>query len=214
MALINCSECGKVVSDKAASCPNCGNPINIQGTVFREAIENREHLLCPICLSRELHAEKSGFSGGKALVGAVLAGGMGLLAGSIGSNDIQITCLKCGNRFKAGEAVIEKIKNESDKLIDDKLIEFITKGEMISAVKFYKDTKKVGLKESKKYVDDLMKLKGITPSKSGGCAGVLLLLFLVLSIVMLIYLLSSCINQERNSLQKLTDEKIMVLRQL
>src|SRR5262245_5004285 len=27
MALINCSECGKQVSDRAASCPNCGNPI-------------------------------------------------------------------------------------------------------------------------------------------------------------------------------------------
>lgn len=25
--LISCSECGKQVSDKAASCPNCGNPI-------------------------------------------------------------------------------------------------------------------------------------------------------------------------------------------
>lgn len=28
MALIKCSECGKEVSDKAESCPNCGNPIN------------------------------------------------------------------------------------------------------------------------------------------------------------------------------------------
>jgi hypothetical protein len=27
MALINCDECGKEVSDKAASCPNCGAPI-------------------------------------------------------------------------------------------------------------------------------------------------------------------------------------------
>ena len=27
MALINCSECGKEVSDKAKSCPNCGSPI-------------------------------------------------------------------------------------------------------------------------------------------------------------------------------------------
>lgn len=26
MALINCSECGSVVSDKAAACPKCGNP--------------------------------------------------------------------------------------------------------------------------------------------------------------------------------------------
>jgi len=24
MALINCPECGKEISDKAASCPNCG----------------------------------------------------------------------------------------------------------------------------------------------------------------------------------------------
>jgi DNA-directed RNA polymerase subunit RPC12/RpoP len=27
MALIKCSECGKEVSDKATSCPNCGAPI-------------------------------------------------------------------------------------------------------------------------------------------------------------------------------------------
>jgi uncharacterized membrane protein YvbJ len=28
MALISCAECGKEVSDKAASCPNCGAPIS------------------------------------------------------------------------------------------------------------------------------------------------------------------------------------------
>ena len=28
MALINCFECGKEISDKATSCPNCGVPIN------------------------------------------------------------------------------------------------------------------------------------------------------------------------------------------
>ncbi len=28
MALINCSECGIKISEKAISCPNCGNPIN------------------------------------------------------------------------------------------------------------------------------------------------------------------------------------------
>lgn len=28
MSLINCQECGKEISDKASSCPNCGCPIN------------------------------------------------------------------------------------------------------------------------------------------------------------------------------------------
>lgn len=28
MALIKCDECGKGVSDKAKTCPNCGNPID------------------------------------------------------------------------------------------------------------------------------------------------------------------------------------------
>jgi hypothetical protein len=31
MALINCPECNKEISDKAESCPNCGCPINIVG---------------------------------------------------------------------------------------------------------------------------------------------------------------------------------------
>lgn len=28
MSLINCPECNKEISDKATTCPNCGNPIN------------------------------------------------------------------------------------------------------------------------------------------------------------------------------------------
>lgn len=100
MALINCPECGKEISDKAASCPNCGFPVKVN-----KASENEEYLCCPKCHSKELHAEKKGYSGGKALAGVVLTGGIGLLAGTIGSKDIQITCLKCGKRFKAGEAL-------------------------------------------------------------------------------------------------------------
>ena len=97
MALIKCTECRKEVSDKAVSCPNCGNPIN-----------QEEYLCCPKCGSKELHSDKKGFSGGQALAGAVLTGGIGLLAGTIGSNDMQITCLKCGKKFEAGEAVVKQ----------------------------------------------------------------------------------------------------------
>jgi hypothetical protein len=30
MALIQCNECGKQVSDNASQCPNCGNQIQLQ----------------------------------------------------------------------------------------------------------------------------------------------------------------------------------------
>ncbi|WP_275098315.1 zinc-ribbon domain-containing protein [Sedimenticola hydrogenitrophicus] len=32
MALVNCEECNKEVSDKAASCPNCGAPLQVATT--------------------------------------------------------------------------------------------------------------------------------------------------------------------------------------
>lgn len=103
MALIQCPECGKKISDKAFACPNCGNPMNQQPQQVQQP-QQEEYLCCPKCGSRELHAEHKGFSGGKALAGAILTGGIGLLAGTIGSRDTQITCLKCGKKFKAGEA--------------------------------------------------------------------------------------------------------------
>lgn len=48
-------------------------------------------------------AHKKGFSGKNAVAGAVVTGGIGLLAGTIGSNKIRITCLECGHEFKPGE---------------------------------------------------------------------------------------------------------------
>lgn len=110
MSLIKCPECGKEISDKANACPNCGNPMNQQPQQVLLP-QQEEYLCCPRCGSRELHAEHKGFSGGKALAGALITGGIGLLAGTIGSRDTQITCLKCGKKFKAGEARV--VKNPS-----------------------------------------------------------------------------------------------------
>jgi hypothetical protein len=61
-----------------------------------------DEVKCPKCSSTQLSANKKGFSGKKAVAGAVLTGGIGLLAGTIGSNKIIITCLNCGNQFKPG----------------------------------------------------------------------------------------------------------------
>ena len=48
---------------------------------------------CPKCGSTQLTANKKGFSGTKAVGGALLTGGIGLLAGTIGSNKIKIHVL-------------------------------------------------------------------------------------------------------------------------
>lgn len=58
---------------------------------------------CPKCKSTQLTANKKGFGLGKAVVGGLLTGGVGLLGGFIGSGKVVITCLKCGNSWKAGK---------------------------------------------------------------------------------------------------------------
>jgi hypothetical protein len=59
---------------------------------------------CPKCGSHDLYVGKKGFSGKKAVGGALLTGGIGLLAGTLGSNKINITCLHCGHVFKPGDS--------------------------------------------------------------------------------------------------------------
>jgi len=61
-------------------------------------------IACPKCGSDQLYAGKKGFSGKKAVAGAILTGGIGLLAGTIGSNKILINCLNCGHQWKPGQA--------------------------------------------------------------------------------------------------------------
>lgn len=49
MALINCPECDKEISDKAVSCPNCGFPLSIssvENNVKHNAL-SEEELTCP-----------------------------------------------------------------------------------------------------------------------------------------------------------------------
>ena len=59
---------------------------------------------CPNCGSEQITADKKGFGLGKAVGGALLAGPVGLLGGFLGSKKVIVTCLKCGNQWKAGKA--------------------------------------------------------------------------------------------------------------
>ncbi len=52
MALINCPECGKEISDQATSCPNCGTPIKKGETKFCQHCGgqiDKECVVCPRC---------------------------------------------------------------------------------------------------------------------------------------------------------------------
>jgi endogenous inhibitor of DNA gyrase (YacG/DUF329 family) len=182
MALINCPECGKEISDKAVSCPSCGLPVN------KKESENEEYMCCPKCLSKDLHVEQKGFSGGKALAGAVVTGGIGLLAGTIGSKDVQITCLKCGAKFKAGDARLFR-KKLSDEKIDPEIKALIESGNILAATALYNKKTGAGIAESKRYVDSLRN-KGNTAafntSNNSGCAGVILLLVISMLILTLL----------------------------
>lgn len=84
---------------------------------------------CPKCNSDQITAHKKGFSGRKAVAGAVLTGGIGVLAGTIGSNKVKITCLNCGNTFNPGERRKARIAPTSPaaekKEADDFILGFI-----------------------------------------------------------------------------------------
>jgi len=60
-----------------------------------------ENVKCPKCKSSQVTGQRQGFGFGKAIVGGVLTGGVGLLAGTIGSSNIKVSCLKCGLTWKA-----------------------------------------------------------------------------------------------------------------
>lgn len=56
---------------------------------------------CPRCHSTQVTAGKKGFGIGKALVGGVLLGPVGILAGFIGSKNMEFVCLSCKERWSA-----------------------------------------------------------------------------------------------------------------
>lgn len=56
--------------------------------------------ICPKCRSRGtmdmISERKGGFSGGKAVTGAIILGPIGLVGGALGKKKRQYQCTKCG----------------------------------------------------------------------------------------------------------------------
>lgn len=113
-----CKRCGKLSRDLDPRCWNCKaanfeeervvgsrsstSAQNEASVGSQRAVTAEESIHCPRCGSTQVSANKKGFGVGKALAGGFLTGGVGLLAGFIGSGKVLVTCVKCGKQWKAG----------------------------------------------------------------------------------------------------------------
>lgn len=78
-------------------------PISKRGQAKQRIKDNKAAgvACCPKCGSTSLSANKKGFSAGKAAAGMFLTGGLaGAVAGGIGANKVEVTCLSCGHKFR------------------------------------------------------------------------------------------------------------------
>jgi DNA-directed RNA polymerase subunit M/transcription elongation factor TFIIS len=69
------------------------------------ALNSKNDIQCAKCGSAQIMATKKGFGVGKAAVGAVLLGPVGLIGGMIDSNHILLSCIKCGNQWEPSKIV-------------------------------------------------------------------------------------------------------------
>lgn len=142
MALINCPECSKQISDKAQACPHCGYPINTINNIPAQPSVNYG-LKCPVCFSSNVVVNSKGFSGKKAVAGALAFGEIGVLAGALGSSDIICSCVDCGHKFNPKNSV-----NDNDQELWDKIDKMLEDGGVYAAAKLYKNAKKVDSKSA------------------------------------------------------------------
>lgn len=89
-------------------CGSIHSEIKGLGDGFMPSVQTRtnndSNIRCPKCTSIQITAGNKGFGLGKAAVGGLLLGPLGLLGGFMGSKKTMITCLKCGNKWEAGKA--------------------------------------------------------------------------------------------------------------
>ena len=81
-----------------------------------------EEVVCPKCHSNQISANAQGFNETAATIG-MLTGNMvtGIGMGMSGSGKIMITCIKCGNKFKAGDGSIRKVDENGLETIEKQI---------------------------------------------------------------------------------------------
>lgn len=64
---------------------------------------DQNEIRCPKCRSNQFTVKNKGFGLGKAAIGAIALGPVGLLGGLVGSKKIKVVCLKCGHEWEPGK---------------------------------------------------------------------------------------------------------------
>lgn len=88
------------------------NQTVIETSNISTTLNSKNDVYCAKCGSSQIMATKKGFGVGKAAVGAVLLGPVGLVGGMISSNQLLLSCIKCGNQWEPS-----KITSENEKII-------------------------------------------------------------------------------------------------
>jgi len=104
-----CRDCNKHYPFEELFCPGCGL-MNYQRAKWIDkqemlakyrASDPNSPITCPACKAvNPFTTTNKGFGLGKAAVGGLMFGPVGLLGGFVGSNRAIVTCLKCGCRWK------------------------------------------------------------------------------------------------------------------
>ncbi len=71
-----------------------------QEQLYLQQKQYDDMMKCPRCGSTSLSGNKKGYGVGKGVIGAVVFGPLGLIAGNMGSKKVIVTCMKCGYKFK------------------------------------------------------------------------------------------------------------------
>lgn len=119
--MIQCGECGREVSDRAPTCPQCGAPVvgaaapavAVSPIASPPSPPTRAGHRCIHCGSGDLtfSDEKQGFGIGKAFAGAVVLGPLGLLAGGINrkKSTVMVRCGACLKQFSGDEMIANAV---------------------------------------------------------------------------------------------------------